>query len=91
MRDSRIAVGMASMGIMALAFSAISMLPSGPPASLPWPLVLAASAVAARTGWLVARQACGMSPLAWACFTLAGEDPAEALSRSRARSGRASR
>jgi len=58
------------------AFTALPLLVRGVP-SAPWPLFVLVVATALRLGLAVFRQACGMNPLAWLLFKLAGDDPAE--------------
>lgn len=71
--------GLPSLAICVLFLGLPRLLPGAPP--VPWPLFLLVAVLALRVGQAVLRESCGMSPLAWLCFRLAGDDPQEALAQ----------
>jgi len=84
LRDERaVRWGMPSLAACVLFLGLPRLLPAAPP--VPWPLFLLVAVLAVRVGQAVLREACGMSPVAWLCFRLAGDDPQEDLEQHRRR------
>lgn len=84
LRDERaVRWGMPSLAACVLFLGLPRLLPAAPP--VPWPLFLLTAILAVRVGQALLRESCGMSPIAWICFRLAGDDPHEAQEQHRRR------